>query len=101
MQILAASIAVFQVGTRGVLKRESALYQKLFAGCEESISQVRTVVAFAGEEKEFSMLELAMNFMLHLFILLHFDCSFETRLKEAFKLTVFRGILQGRCVIDD
>ena len=55
MQILAASIAVFQVGTRGVLKRESALYQKLFAGCEESISQIRTVVAFAGEEKEFSM----------------------------------------------
>ena len=55
LQILAASIAVFQVGTRGVLKRESALYQKLFAGCEESISQIRTVVAFAGEEKEFSM----------------------------------------------
>ena len=54
-QILAASIAVFQMGTRGVLKRESAIYQKLFAGCEESISQVRTVVAFAGEEKEFSM----------------------------------------------
>ena len=23
-------------------------------------------------------------------------CSFETRLKEAFKLQVFRGILQGR-----
>ena len=55
MQILAASIAVFQIGTSGVLKKQKALYQKLFAGCEESISQVRTVVAFGGEEKEFSM----------------------------------------------
>ena len=54
-QILAASIAVFQFGTKGLLKKESSLYQKLFAGCEESISQVRTVAAFAGEEKEYAM----------------------------------------------